>query len=48
VLSSLQHAISALLAGRVRIFAIAAVPETVPRRTNMGERPREERRDMMR
>jgi hypothetical protein len=40
---SLQQPISARLDGRVRIFAMPAVPETVPRRTNIGERLREVR-----
>jgi hypothetical protein len=44
---SLQHPISRVLSGSVKMFAILAVPDTVPRSTNMGLRPREERRDMI-
>jgi hypothetical protein len=44
---SLQHAISLVLSGRVRMFAMLAVPDTVPSSTNMGLRPREERRAMI-
>lgn len=44
---SLQHAMSWVLSGRVKMFAILAVPDTVPRRTNMGLRPRDERRAMI-
>ena len=44
---SLQHPISLVLSGRVKIFAMLAVPDTVPRRTNMGLRPRDDRRDMI-
>jgi hypothetical protein len=29
------------------MFAMLAVPDTVPSRTKRGERPREERRDMI-
>lgn len=45
---SRQQAISALLVGRTRIFAKAHVPDVVPRSTNHGEIPNEERRLMMR
>jgi hypothetical protein len=38
---------SVVLSGSVRMFAILAVPDTVPRSTNMGLRPREERRAMI-
>lgn len=38
---------SRVLSGRVRMLAMLAVPETVPSRTNMGLRPREERREMI-
>lgn len=41
---SLQHPMSLVLSGSVKMFAMLAVPETVPRSTNMGLRPREERR----
>jgi len=44
---SVQQAMSLVLSGRVRIFVILAVPETVPRRTNQGERPFEDRRDII-
>ena len=44
---SLQQAISVVLSGRVRMLAILAVPDTVPRRTKRGLRPREDRRDMI-
>jgi len=44
---SRQHAMSRVLSGSVSMFAILAVPDTVPRRTNMGLRPREERRAMI-
>jgi hypothetical protein len=44
---SLQHAMSRVLSGSVKIFAILAVPDTVPRRTNIGLRPRDERRAMI-
>jgi hypothetical protein len=44
---SLQQPISLVLSGSVKMFAILAVPDTVPRSTNMGLRPREERRDMI-
>ena len=44
---SLQHAMSRVLSGSVRIFAMLAVPLTVPNRTKSGERPREERREMI-
>lgn len=44
---SLQHAMSAVLSGRVKMLAILAVPDTVPSNTNMGLRPREERRTMI-
>jgi hypothetical protein len=43
----LQHPMSLVLSGSVKMFAILAVPDTVPRSTNMGLRPREERRDMI-
>lgn len=42
-----QHAMSRVLSGSVKMLAILAVPDTVPRRTNMGLRPRDERRDMI-
>jgi hypothetical protein len=44
---SLQHAMSLVLSGSVRMLAMLAVPDTVPRRTNMGLSPREERRAMI-
>jgi hypothetical protein len=44
---SLQHAMSCVLSGSVKMFAILAVPDTVPRSTNMGLRPRDERRAMI-
>lgn len=44
---SLQQDMSLVLSGRVRMLAMLAVPDTVPSRTNMGLRPREERRDMI-
>jgi hypothetical protein len=44
---SLQHAMSCLLSGSVMMFAMLAVPDTVPRSTNMGLSPREERRAMI-
>ena len=47
-LTSLQHAMSARLLGRTRMFANWHVPDVVPRRTKYGERPNEERRLMMR
>ena len=43
----LQHAMSLVLSGSVKMFAILAVPDTVPSRTNSGLRPREERRDII-
>lgn len=39
----LQHPISRVLSGSVKMFAMLAVPDTVPRSTNMGLRPRDER-----
>lgn len=48
VLFTLQQRTSARLVGNNMIFAIAEVPEVVPRRTNQGERPSEDRRIMMR
>ena len=47
-LTSVQQAMSARLAGSARMFAKAQVPEVVPRSTNQGEIPAEERRDIMR
>jgi hypothetical protein len=44
---SLQQPMSRVLSGSVRMFAMLAVPDTVPSKTNMGLRPREERRDMI-
>ena len=44
---SLQQAMSVVLSGRVRMLAMLAVPDTVPRRTKSGLRPREERREMI-
>ena len=44
---SLQQAMSVVLSGRVRMLAMLAVPDTVPRRTNSGLKPREERRSMI-
>lgn len=44
---SLQQSISLVLSGRVKMLAMLAVPDTVPRSTNMGLKPREERRDMI-
>jgi hypothetical protein len=44
---SLQHPISLVLSGSVNIFAMLAVADTVPRSTNIGLRPRDERRDMI-
>jgi hypothetical protein len=44
---SLQQPISRVLSGSVKMFAILAVPDTDPRSTNIGLRPREERRDMI-
>ena len=46
--NSLQQARSRWLAGKVRIFAKAHVPDVVPRRTKYGEMPSEERREIMR
>jgi hypothetical protein len=47
-LISLQHAISARLRGNTSMFANWHVPDVVPNRTKYGERPKEERRAMMR
>ncbi len=47
-LMSLQHAMSARLLGSTRMFANWHVPDVVPRRTKYGERPKEDRRWMMR
>lgn len=47
-LNSWQHARSRRLVGRVKILAKAQVPDVVPRRTKYGERPVEDRREMMR
>ena len=38
---------SLVLSGRVKMLAMLAVPDTVPSRTNMGLRPRDERRAMI-
>jgi len=38
---------SLVLSGSVRMFAMLAVADTVPRSTNIGLRPRDERRDMI-
>jgi hypothetical protein len=46
-LMSLQHPISSVLCGSVKTLAILAVPDTVPKSTNNGDRPREDRRDMI-
>lgn len=43
-----QQAMSSRLVGRTRMLVKAQVPEVVPSRTNHGERPKEERRAMMR
>ncbi len=45
--TSLQHLTSALLAGRTRMFPMAAMLERPPRRTHQGERPSELRRVMI-
>src|SRR2546423_14990375 len=47
-LISLQQARSARLFGSTSMFAKAHVPEVVPSRTKYGERPKEERRLMIR
>jgi len=44
----LQHAASARLVGRTTIFANWQVPDVVPRRTNQGDIPNEDRRLMIR
>ena len=44
---SAQQAMSRVLSGSVRMFAILAVPEMVPKSTNRGLRPRDERFDMI-
>lgn len=44
----LQHATSALEAGRTRIFANAHVPDVAPRRMKYGDMPSEVPREMMR
>lgn len=46
-LTSLQHLTSALLAGRTSIFPIAAIDDSPPSRTHHGDRPSEERREMI-
>ena len=46
-LISLQHPMSRVLAGSVKILVILAVPDTVPRRTKRGERPRDDLRAMI-
>lgn len=43
----LQHAMSLVLSGNVRMFAMLAVALTVPNNTNSGDKPREERRDII-
>lgn len=45
---ALQHARSARLAGSTSMFAKAEVPEVVPRRMKYGERPSDERLEIMR
>lgn len=44
---SLQHPISRVLSGSVNMFAMLAVPDTMPNNKKSGERPREERRAMI-
>jgi hypothetical protein len=44
---SLQQPMSRVLSGNVRMLAMLAVPDTVPRSTNRGLRPRDERREMI-
>ncbi len=46
--TSRQQARSARLAGRVRIFAKAKVPDVVPRSTKYGDIPSDERREIRR
>lgn len=48
VLIVLQHATSALEAGKTSILANAHVPEVVPRRIKYGEIPSEVPREMIR
>lgn len=48
VLTTLQHATSALEAGRTSIFAKAHVLDVVPRRMKYGEMPSEVPREMIR
>jgi hypothetical protein len=45
---SWQHAMSLRLAGRVRMFAKAHVPDVVPSKTKYGDSPKEERRLIIR
>lgn len=47
-LTVLQHATSALDAGRTRILANALVPDVVPRRMKYGDMPSEVPRAMIR
>jgi len=44
---SLQHPMSCVLSGSVNIFAMLAVADTIPSSTNIGLRPRDDRRDMI-
>lgn len=44
---SLQHPMSRVLSGSVKIFAMLAVPEIVPKSTNIGLKPLDERREMI-
>lgn len=44
----LQHAMSSLDGGTVRMLANPEVAEVTPKRTNQGDMPSEVRRDMMR
>ena len=47
-LISLQHSISLRVVGRASMEARAPVHDNVPRRIKYGERPAEERREMIR
>lgn len=44
---SRQHAMSRVLSGNVKMFAMLAVPDTKPRSTKSGLRPCDERRAMI-
>lgn len=46
-LTSLQHRMSALLAGKTRMLAMAAMPDSPPSSTHHGDRPSELRREMI-